>query len=139
MDNIYFLFLAIWSSHGVLQFKVGKICHMFESHKSETVFRSSVTQDRKRPVWNNEPHSLWYGSTRGEISQLVQPHTLAWHVRAFWCWSQYHFLYRQIVEQCRAFNLKHKKIEMVSPTYMVEQYMEKRPKFDHEYVMLSLV
>ena len=34
---------------------------------------------------------------------------------------------------------KHEKVDMVSPTYMVEQYMEKQPAFKLEYVMLSSV
>ena len=38
------------------------------------------------------------------------------------------FLYRYIVEQCPAFNIRHKKIDMVSPTYIVDQCLEKQPE-----------
>ena len=67
---------------------------------------------------------------------VATPYSLT---RTFQCWAEYHFLYWFIAEQCLAYNIKHKKIEMVSPTYMVEQCLEKRPEFDLEYVMLSSV
>ena len=35
--------------------------------------------------------------------------------------------------------MKHKKIGMVSPIYMVEQCLEKRPEFDLDYVTLSIL
>ena len=52
------------------------------------------------------------------------------------CWA---VLYHYIAEPGLANNIKHKKIEMVSSTYMVEQCLEKRPEFNLEYVMVSLV
>ena len=39
----------------------------------------------------------------------------------------------------RAFNINHEKIDMVSPTYMVEQCLEKWLEFYVEYVTLSSV
>ena len=47
--------------------------------------------------------------------------------------------YRYITEQCREFNIKYPKIDIVSPTYMVEQCLEKRKEFYLEYVTLYAV
>ena len=49
------------------------------------------------------------------------------------------FSYKYIPEQYSAFNIKHKKIDMVSPTYMIEQCLVKRPEFYIKYVTLSSV
>ena len=80
-------------------------------------------------MWNNEPHSLGYERTGGDMSVAC----------AFQRWAEYRFLYIYIDEQCLANCIKNKKIEMVSSTYMVEECLEKRPAFNLEYVMISSV
>ena len=96
---------------------------------SLTRFFGAVNHGMKCRVWSNEPHSLGYERTGGEVSVAVAS-TQPCVTHTFQCWAEYCFLYMYIAEQCLANNIKHKKIGMVSPTYMVEQCLEKQPEFD---------
>ena len=97
-----------------------------ESQPSQKMFFAAASHmaGSALSVWNNNPHSLGYERTRVEMS-VAGASTHASVTRTFQCWAEHRFLYRYIAEQCLASNIKHKKMEMFSPTYMVEQCLEK--------------